>query len=157
MEHVDQQQEVSSVLEKRNQETGNFPNVSYQHWLPGQTRAPSSLFSWQILHRNPHLVSKVSIFPIWWFGLPDISITVRVTIVVPSQEQAGTSWGRLPLSLAQTVFVAFPVKIPHVSHVQSRGERWRHVRIESKTSSHGRPWRTLRALWFSVLHSRPDA
>ena len=52
------------------------------------------------------------------------STTVRVTIVVPSQEQVGAPWGRLhPLALAQTVFVPFPVKIPHVSHVQSRGER----------------------------------
>ena len=59
------------------------------------------------------------------FALPDtvtavavITVTVGVTIVVPSQDQVG---GRLHLALAQTVFVPFPVKIPHVSHVQSRG------------------------------------
>ena len=71
------------------------------------------------------------------FALPDtvtavavITVTVGVTIVVPSQDQLR---GGLHLTLAQTVFVPFPVKIPHVSHVQSRGERWRHVRMENKT------------------------
>ena len=41
--------------------------------------------------------------------------------------QGGGGWQRgQHLCLAQTLFVPFPVKVPHIPHVQSNGE-WRKV------------------------------
>lgn len=107
-----------STEQKNKSSIGNFPNGSYQR-IDCQTRFPSSPFS---LEFDEILHSPNSAYSIRLCGLPEtVSITVwlTVTVIVPGQEKVG-GWG-LHLPLAQAVFVAFPVKVPHVSHVQSRG------------------------------------
>ena len=47
-----------------------------------------------------------------------ITCTVRVTIIVPCQ---GGRPGVSLLALAKTIFVTLPVKVLHISHVQSKG------------------------------------
>lgn len=57
---------------------------------------------------------------------------MRVTIIVPSHGAIAASETIIliglgvgqNLALTQTIFVPFPVKIPHVPHVQSIGENW---------------------------------
>ena len=67
-------------------------------------------------------------FDLSLFGLPAMSITctVRVTIIVPCQ--GGRPGVRL--ALAKTIFVTLPVKVLHISHVQSSGTV---VEVISKT------------------------
>ena len=52
------------------------------------------------------------------FGLPVLSVTVGATVIVPSQARGTVP---VPLALAQTILVALPVKVLHISHVQSIG------------------------------------
>ena len=52
------------------------------------------------------------------FGLPVLSVTVGATVIVPSQARGTVG---VPLALAQTILVALPVKVLHISHVQSIG------------------------------------
>ena len=65
----------------------------------------------------------VSLFSVLTLGLPVMSITVGVTVVVPGQVRVRPHLGRAghALTLAQTIFVPFPVKVLHISHVQSIG------------------------------------
>ena len=65
----------------------------------------------------------VSLFSVWTLGLPVMSITVGVTVVVPGQVRVRPHLGRAghALTLAQTIFVPFPVKVLHIYHVQSIG------------------------------------
>ena len=71
------------------------------------------------------LQSSNSVFSTVIFGLPEtVSVTVGVTVIVLSQ-------GRLSLTLAQTILVPLPVKVPHVPHVQSRG-RGGDVRVREQ-------------------------
>ena len=65
----------------------------------------------------------VSLFSVWTLGLPVMSITVGVTVVVPGQVRVCPHLGGAghALTLAQTIFVPFPVKVLHISHVQSIG------------------------------------
>ena len=66
------------------------------------------------------------------FELPVVgAITVRVTIIVSSHGAIVASntvvlialgaWQHL--ALTKTIFVPFPVKVPHIPHVQSIGEK----------------------------------
>ena len=66
---------------------------------------------------------SMSLFSVWTLGLPVMSITVGVTVVVPGQVRVRPHLGRAghALTLAQTIFVPFPVKVLHISHVQSIG------------------------------------
>ena len=65
----------------------------------------------------------MSLFSVWTLGLPVMSITVGVTVVVPGQVRGRPHLGGAghALTLAQTIFVPFPVKVLHISHVQSIG------------------------------------
>ena len=99
----------------------------------GRTRGYS--MNWKVVHLiispNKRLASEQSLYS--WLPVRGIVI-VRITIIV-SQDQrishniahltAGVreGWGQ-HLTLAETIFVTLPVKIPHVSHVQSIGIKW---------------------------------
>jgi hypothetical protein len=60
------------------------------------------------------------------YRLPGVSFTVGVTVIVLSQGWGG---GGQHLCLAQTLFVPLPVKVPHIPHVQSKGEWRKDMRV----------------------------
>ena len=73
----------------------------------------------------------------WTLGLPVTSVTVGVTVIVPDQVRMRPPLRRADHTLTlETIFVPLPVKILHISHVQSKG-RVVEVKLDDSFTSKG--------------------
>ena len=93
-------------------------------WSDLNTWTEVRLVCWEDLHReNSDMEDILSLFSVWWtLGLPVTSITVGVTVIVPDQVRMRSPLRGADYTLTlETIFVPLPVKILHISHVQSKG------------------------------------